>query len=329
MTDEQKTMYLMADMSGIDVRAMNLNLLPALEALLVEGSVSGAARRAHVSQSAMSHSLAKLRELFGDPLFLPAGRRLVATPRAVELLASLPRALDQLGLAVAAREPFRPGVSRRVFRVATVDYFELTTLPYLLAYLAKHAPLVRVEIERFAGGHLTALVAGEVDLALVSAAIPPPVGVRRAALYDDPFSVIVRPGHPLVGRKLDLDRYLSLGHVLVSVEGRSEGVVDRALAKLGKSRSVSLRVPHFISAPLAVAESDLICTIASSVAQRSRELFGLRVLPPPLELPPASVVALWSRRHDQDPAAKWFRELFIDGRATSPFVRALRRAQRV
>ncbi len=321
-------MYLIACMSNIDVRAMNLNLLPALEALLAEGSVSGAARRAHVSQSAMSHSLAKLREVFGDPLFLPAGRRLVPTPRAVQLATSLPRALDLLSEAVAASEPFRPSVSRRVFRVATVDYFELTTLPYLLAYLKQHAPLVRLEIERFGAGHLSALAAGEVDLALVSAAVAPPPGIRRAALYDDPFAVIVRPGHPLVRRTLDLETYLSVGHVLVSVEGRGEGVVDRALAKLGKARLVTLRVPHFISAPLAVVESDLICTIPSSVAQRAKDLFGLRVLPPPLELPPASAVALWSRRHDEDPAARWFRELFIAGEGTSPSLRALARRSR-
>ena len=165
-------------------------------------------------------------------------------------------------------------------------------------------------------------------LALVSAAVAPPPGIRRAALYDDPFAVIVRPGHPLVRRTLDLEIYLSVGHVLVSVEGRGEGVVDRALAKLGKARLVTLRVPHFISAPLAVVESDLICTIPSSVAQRAKDLFGLRVLPPPLELPPASAVALWSRRHDEDPAARWFRELFIAGEGTSPSLRALARRSR-
>src|SRR5690242_18292504 len=122
-------------MSNIDVRAMNLNLLPALEALLVEGSVGAAARRVHVSQSAMSHSLAKLREVFQDPLFLPSGRKMVRTKVAERLAHELPPALDLLEQAVAVPPSFAPATSRRVFRVATFDYFELTVLPDLLAYL--------------------------------------------------------------------------------------------------------------------------------------------------------------------------------------------------
>ncbi len=319
-------MYVMADMSSVDIRTINLNLLPALEALLVEGSVGGAARRAHVSQSAMSHSLAKLRELFGDPLLVASGRRMVATPRALELAALLPRALDQLSDAVAPPEPFDARTSTRVFRIATVDYFELTTLPDVLEHLGRHAPGVRLEIERFSGAHVAALLAGDVDLALIGATLPiPPAGLRRAALYDDPFAVIARADHPAIGRRLDLETYVALGHVLVSVEGGRDGVVDRALAKIGRQRTVALRVPHFVSAPLAVMRSDSICTIASSVARRARELFGLRVHEPPVELPPAGVVAIWSRRHDDDPARTWLRELFLSGRAVSPYVRSLMR----
>ena len=320
-------MYVMARMSDIDVRAINLNLLPALEALLVEGSVSGAARRCHVTQSAMSHSLGKLRELFGDPLFVPSGRKMVPTARAQRLAAMLPRALDQLSDAVATPEPFDARTSSRVFRIATVDYFELNMLPDLLEHLGRVAPGVRLEIERFSGEHVAALAAGEIDLALIGASMPIPMaGLRRAHLYDDPFAVIARADHPAIGRRLDLETYVSLGHVLVSIEGRRDGAVDRALAKIGHRRNVTLRVPHFVSAPLAVLRSDSICTIASSVARRARELFGLRVYEPPIELPAAGVIALWSRRHDDEPAASWLRELFRSGRAASPYVRSLMRA---
>lgn len=322
-------MYVMPGMSVIDVRAINLNLLPALEALLAEGSVSAAARRVHVSQSAMSHSLARLRELFGDPLLAPLGRGLTPTPRAVQLRAALPAALEQLRLALALPEPFDPRTSTRAFRVATVDYFELTTLPDVLDYLRKHAPAVRLEIERFTPASLPSLVLGDVDLALIggSQALPP-AGLRRAEVYLDPFAVIARKGHPAIKRRLDLATYVALGHVLVSVEGRRDGAVDRALAKVGEARRVALRVPHFMSAPLAVRSSDLICTIASSVAQRAHELFGVRVFEPPIELPPARIVALWSQRHDEDPAQRWFRDLFLSGRALSPRIRALLRQSR-
>lgn len=319
----------MPGMSVIDVRAINLNLLPALEALLVEGSVSAAARRVHVSQSAMSHSLSRLRELFGDPLLAPVGRGLAPTPRAIQIRAALPAAFEALCRALALPEAFDPRTSTRAFRVATVDYFELTTLPDVLAYLGKHAPLVRLEIERFSPATVPELVLGDVDLALIGASQSiAPSGLRRADVYRDPFAVIARKGHPAIKRRLDLATYTALGHVLVSVEGRRDGAVDRALAKVGATRRVALRVPHFMSAPLAVRTSDLICTIASSVAQRAHELFGLRVLAPPIELPAAQVVALWSQRHDEDPAQRWFRDLFLSGRALSPQIRALLRESR-
>ena len=320
-------MYLMRRMSDFDVRAINLNLLPALEALLAEGSVGGAARRVHVSQSAMSHSLKKLREVLGDPLFVPSGRRLVPTERAKAMRQQISTALDALADAVRPEEAFDPKTATRTFRIATVDYFELTTLPGLLAYLRAHAPHVQLEIERITPTHLSALAAGEIDLALVGGATPVPAGVRRHVLYDDPFAVIVRPDHPAVGRKLDLPTYLGLGHVLVSVEGRRDGVVDRALEARGQARRVALRVPHFMSAPLAVLSSDWICTIARTVALEAHHRFGVRVLPPPLPLSAATVVALSPRRHDGDPAARWFLSLFTAGRGASPEVKRLLRAR--
>ncbi len=303
-------------MSQIDVRQLNLNLLVALEALLVEGSVSGAARRQHVSQSAMSHSLAQLRLVLGDPLLVAAGRRLVPTPFAERLAGELPRALDRLGAAIAAPEPFEPRTSRRVFRLTTVDYFELTSLPSVLRHLAAHAPHVDLEIERFSPAQVPRLVAGEIDLALLGESTPvPTAGLRRQRLHEEGYAVIVRPDHPGVGRSLDLATYVSLGHVLVSIDGRRDGAVDRALARLGHSRRVAVRVPHFLSAPIAVLHSDHLCTIAEPVARRAHELFGLRVLAPPVELAPAAIVALWPRRLDDDAGARWFRGLFVGAHA--------------
>ena len=315
-------------MTRIDVRAINLNLLPALEALLVEGSVGGAARRMHVTQSAMSHSLARLRAVFDDPLLVASGRTMTATPRARRLAAQLPDALDRLASAVAPPEAFDPARSTRAFRIATLDLFELTALPDLLAYLARHAPGVVLEIERFSLAQLPALIAGDVDLALIGASQPIAFGgLRRAELYDDPFAVIARPGHPALGR-LTLEKYLAYGHVLVSVEGRRDGVVDRALAKLGRQRRIALRVPSFATAPLAVLGNDCLCTIASSVAHRARALFGVRVAAPPLALPAARAVALWSRRLDDDPGAAWLRGLIVGGTAASRDLRRLMAAPR-
>src|SRR5262245_22351462 len=243
-------------MKAIDARALNLNLLPALEALLVEQSVSAAALRMQVTQSAMSHSLAKLRELFADPLLVavPGARGLGLTSRAAQLLETLPSAIEQLNQAIATPEPFDPLESRQTFRIATVDYFEIVMLPYLLRHLAEHAPKVSVEIQRITPAALASLAEGELDLALVGTALPISVaGLRRATYYRDPWAVLARKDHPAIGRRLDLDTYLSLSHVAVHIEGNRGPAVEGALAKLGKTRHVALNVPHFFSAPLAVS----------------------------------------------------------------------------
>ncbi|MBX3271677.1 MAG: LysR family transcriptional regulator [Sandaracinaceae bacterium] len=312
-------------MNDLDARRINLNLLPALEALLETRSVTAAARRTHVSQSAMSHSLARLREVLGDPLLTPSGRDLVLTPRAARLAASLPGALDQLTAALSPGEPFEPATTRRTFRLATLDYFEVAVLEDLMAYLRAHAPYASVWIDRLSPATLPALLAGEVDLALVGEGLLPRLpALSRQELYRDPFAVMMRPEHPAAKkRKLSLATYLASPHVVVTVEGRADGAVDRALEAVGAKREVTLRLPHFATAPLAVLGSDALCTIASSIAERARALYGLATRTPPLELPSPAILAVWARRGADDEGARWFRSLFLEGKATSRHLRAL------
>ena len=315
------------DTQALDARAINLNLLPALEALLATRNVSAAARRAHVSQSAMSHTLARLRAVIGDPLLVPDGRGLALTPRAARLAATLPSALDRLTLALGPSEPFDPMTTTRTFRVATLDYFELVALEALMAYLGAHAPRASVWIERVSPATLPALLAGEVDVALVGeTSLPRLSGITRRPLFRDPFAVMLRPGHPAAkGRGLSLAQYLAYPHVVVTVEGRADGAVDRALEARGVARDVRLRVPHFATAPLAVRDSDAICTIASSVAERARTLHGIVVKKPPVTLPAPTIIAMWAKRTDEDEGARWFRSLFLEQKAMPPHLRALAR----
>jgi DNA-binding transcriptional LysR family regulator len=303
---------------------LNLNLLPALEALLRERNVTAAARRLGMSQSAMSHALARLRDLLGDPLLVVSGRKMAITPRGEQIAAALPDALAVLERALVAPAAFAPATATQRFRVATFDYFELTTLPEVLAYLRRHAPGVDLDVERVDAAAIARLVDGEIDLVLGAESMTMPAGLRRRTLYRDPFAVIARPGHPRVGAgRLTLARYVELDHILIAVEGRGAGVVDRALARQGLARRVALRLPHFGSAGLAVLHSDLVCTVASTVAHRARQLHGVRVLEPPLELPSPALVAWWPRQHDDEPARRWFRDILLSGRALSPQLRKL------
>lgn len=312
-------------MNEIDVRKINLNLLPALEALLDERNVSAAARRANVTQSAMSHSLSKLRDLFADPLLVPAGRSLVRSPMAERIARALPSALDGLEASVAPGPRFDPATSERTFRVATFDYFEVALLEELLAYLSHHAPLVRLEIERFVPSSIQRLVSGELDVALVGDhAIPRSPALVRTEILEDPFVVMLRRGHPaLAKQRLTLSTYVELSHVLVSVEGRADGAVDRALERLGKHRRVALRVPHFASAAPAVSASNLVCTIASSVAHQARRSFPIELRTPPVELQAVWLLGVYPKRAEDEPGARWFREILFSGRAAPAHVRKL------
>lgn len=314
----------------IDLAGINLNLLPALAALLRTRSVSAAARQTHVTQSAMSHSLKKLRALLDDPLLVPSGRALVLSPRGAQLSASLPAALDRVAETLSPAPPFDPRTTRRTFRLATLDYFEVAVLDDVMRYLSTHAPGAELWIERVSERSFAALVAGELDLALVGeSSLPRSPAVMRAELYRDPFVVMMRKGHPLAKKRaLSLEGYLAHPHVVVTVEGRADGAVDRALELRGARRHVALRVPHFGSAPLAVLASDALCTIASSVAERSAERFELVLRKPPIALAAPTLVALWPRRLDGDEGARWLRSLFVEGHASSPHVRALMRAHR-
>lgn len=291
-----------------ELGAVNLNLLPALSALLEERSVSAAARRAGVTQSAMSHSLARLRELLGDPLLVPSGRGMALTPHGARVAARLPSLLRELHDVVAPPEPFDPRTTERTFVIATFDYFEVTMLRPLLVRLAREAPRVRLTIERFGADTAARLRAGEIDLAL-GPATAASAGISRRTVHHEPFVVIARREHPRVGRRLGLARFVELDHLLVSLEGRAEGVVDRALRARGLSRRVALRVPHFASVPLLVASTDLVCTVARSIGEHAAEVHSVRVLAPPLELPRAEIVAYWPKRDDDDPASLWLRDV--------------------
>lgn len=315
-------------MSDFDIRSFNLNLVPALSALLRHRAVGAAAREVGVSQSAMSHALAKLRAQFDDPLLVPQGRRFVLSARAQELAASLPDALEQLGAALGGGPAFDPASASLTLRVASVDYFEFTALHTVLAHLRDHAPGIRLSIERLTAESAAALQGGGLDFILAGTGLVHGAGLDHAVLFEEPFKVIARRGHPSIGRRLSLETYLATDHVVVRFEGRGRGVVDRVLAERELQRRVGLWVPHFVSAPLAVAESDMISTVASVVAERAKALFGLRVLAPPIELPAAPVVLWWPRSQNHDPARSWFRALLLDGSLFPATMRRRVRARR-
>ena len=290
-------------LSGID-----LNLLVALDALLSDQSVSLAGRRLGLSQPAMSHALAKLRELFGDPLLVRQGGAMRQSELAHRITAEVRRLVADVEATLLGHRTFEPALATRAFRVATDDYCGALLLPGLVARVRRVAPRVTIEVHGFGGdAPMSALLRGELHLALGSFFQAPP-GVHTRALFEDGFTCLVRRGHPKVRRSLDLDTFVALDHVLVSSPGYGPGIVDHALAALGLHRNIAVRLPHFLVAPAVVAASDLVVTLPSRISRRIA-LDALKLVPPPLELGRFEVVAAWSAAAEADAANAWLREV--------------------
>lgn len=293
----------------------DLNLLVALDVLLADGSVVGAARRLGLSASAMSRTLARLREVTGDPLLVRAGRRMVLTPHAEALRQRARGAVDEARavLCPAEAEP-EFDTLRRTFIIRANDGFVEVFGAALIAEVASIAPFVRLHFVPKPEKTATQLREGAVDLEIgVLGEMGPEI--RMQALFRDRFVGVVRKGHPLAkARKVTAKRYVSFGHVVASRRGRGTGPVDDALAALGLERTIVAVVPSFPAA-LAVAQaSDLIALVPASFMGVRSDARGLASASSihAFELPVATgkitVSQLWHPRLEVDPAHRWLRQ---------------------
>lgn len=283
--------------------SLDLNLLLVLDALLETRNVTLAATRLGLTQPAVSNALGRLRVALEDPLFIRASRGLVPTPRAESIRTPLRRAMQDLQGALADTEVFEPTTSHRRFKLATTDYAEMVLLPPLLGLLAQQAPLVDLEMLPIQAHPLDSLAGSDVDLALGVFTTDHP-GLVLDPLFTEPFACAVRHGHPLAGR-LDLDNYCRLSHVLVAPRGNAGSTVDTALRALGRARRVAVRVPHFLMAPMVVAQSDMVVTLPRRVLEQFAD--RLHVTDPPVDLPPIITRLAWHPRHRRDAGHRWLR----------------------
>jgi len=291
----------------------DLNLLTALDALLAEGSVTGAARRLGLSSSAMSRTLARLRAATGDPLLVRAGRGMVPTPHAVELRGRV-HALTR-----DARAVLRPAASgldlatlQRSFTIrANEGFVEIFAAP-LVAAVAAAAPNVRLRFAPKPDKDEQALRDGIVDLEIGVLGESGPE-VRLQGLFRDHFVGVVRAGHVLLEKgAITPERYAACGHVVASRRGLANGPVDRALAGLGLARSVVAVVPGFRAALAVAGTSDLVALVTSSFFDATQAgLAEVRRFPLPVRTEAITVSQMWHPRFDADPAHRWLRGLVL------------------
>jgi DNA-binding transcriptional LysR family regulator len=297
-------------MPRIELANFNLNLLVALDALLRQRSVTRAAELAHVTPSAMSHSLAELRERLRDPLLVRAGRGMALSPRAEALAQPLRRLLIDAERVLADDASFDPSTTKRHFVIAAPDFLATLLLPRLLSTIAAEAPGVTLEIvPTIRRGNVWQLETGELDLALGAVVADAP-GIRRIDLCTESFACAARQGHPDIDGTLSLAQYVRQPHLLITLGDDTRPTwIDEALARRRLRRRVAVRVRYFMAAPLIIARTDLIMTGPRMLLRYFAELVPLQVLPPPLKLPSYPEEAYWHQRFDADPAHRWLREL--------------------
>jgi DNA-binding transcriptional LysR family regulator len=288
----------------------DLSLFVILDALLEERNVTRAARRLGVTQSAVSHALKRLREQMGDPLLVRTRAGMTPTKRAEQLRAPIRRALELLDDAVQLGTAFDPATATREFTLATSDQLGVALLPGLWARLATVAPRVDLRLAPIVRDVERTLESGAADLVLSGAFDPPAgAGLFRQRLFEERLVCIVRKDHPEVRGTLGLEQFCSLSHALVAPRG-GRGVVDQALERLGRSRRVAVRLPHFLVAPFLVAKSDLVLTVGESVARAfASSRLPLRIVAPPLELPMATYWQIWHQRCHGDGGHTWLRNV--------------------
>jgi len=308
----------------VNIAGLNMNLLPVLDALLSERSVTRAGARLGLSQPAVSNALAQLRALLGDPLLVRGARGMVPTERALALASPLRAALEQLEQGLGTHAPFDPRTSDRRFTIITNDFVAFAVLPKLLARLEREAPGVRLQVRAWQEHYVPGdLERGEADLMLGLYRTLPP-GHRETPLFEDRFVCVVRRGHARVRGKLSLATYVKLPHVLVSHQPDGRGVVDDALARLGLTRTVALRVSHFLLVPAIIAATDYVAALSEFVARPFAKTWPLQLLPPPLQLPVGKVSLVWHESTHASPAQAWLRDRIVEvARGSTPRARAV------
>lgn len=286
----------------------DLSLLTALDALLQEGNVTRAARRLGLSTPAASHTLARIRERLGDPILVRAGRRMVLTPRAEALRPAVRSLVEDARRVLSTAVPFTPRALSRTFTIYTTDHVLLVLGPVVDRILRAEAPGVSLRYLPSLEEDWIPLREGTADLSIcILGHFPDEFRTRR--LFTDRFVCVVREGHPRA-RRMTLDDYLALDHIVVAPLGRPSQV-DAVLAGRGLARRVRRVVPYFLTGLLMAAESDDVLTVSDRAAHALAPRLGLRVLDAPLRLEPYGLNLLWHPRLEHEPANAWLRDVFV------------------
>ena len=296
----------------MDIRKVDLNLLVVFDVMVEQRSVTRAAEALGLSQPATSAALARLRTLFGDPLFVKTGLAMRPTPRALELATPIRRVIGTLKEEVLQASAFTPASADKTFHLIAPDIAEVILLPRLLARLREEAPQVTLRVTsmpRVAAAE--ALESGRAELALGYFPDLHKTGFFQQRLFKHRYVCIVRCDHPSIGAKMSMRQYLAAQHAVVWPEGR-EHLVERFMQTKQLQRKVVVELSHFMSLQSIIASSDLVATVPDDLAEFFVRQGGIRTVEPPVKAPEVEVHQFWHKRLHKDAANLWLRGLVHD-----------------
>lgn len=283
----------------------DLNLLVAFDVLLEERSVTRAARRLNVTQSAMSASLKRLRDALQDPVLLQHGKAMVPTPHALALAPEVARAIATLRSLISAGTAFDPERSDRRFRIAASDYITTVLLVPLLRRFEQEAPSVRLDISLPKDDTSARLAKGEYDLVLTPEEFVDPHHPTDL-LFEERHIVVGCARNPDLARPLTLELFAAAGHVVVRIDGRNT-FIDNALEQIGLTRRVEVHAPSFIQIPWLLPGTRRIALMHERLARLMAPGLDLRIVAPPFALPPMREVVQYHSTRQKDAGLSWLR----------------------
>lgn len=301
----------MADIRNTKLRRLDLTSLLVFDRLMALRKATSVATELGLTPPGISHALKRLRDVFGDELFLRRPHGLEPTAFAASLEPRVRRAIEELRNGLSDPENFDPGAAEAIVRIGAFDYELATLLPRLVAHVAKRAPGLRI-VSRAIGRNdaLTALAAGELDLA-IGYFWNAQDTILVATLYRESYVVVAREGDRPAGKKLTISQYCAASHILVSPSGELTGIVDAALEKLGKRRRVIASAPLFLPALAIVRETGALATIPRRLAERFAGIFGLDIFELPLDVRPFDVALARHRRNARSAMHDWLQDAIL------------------
>jgi LysR family transcriptional regulator, nod-box dependent transcriptional activator len=287
---------------------LDLNLLVALDALLAEKSITRAARKLNLSQSATSGVLARLRQYFDDDLLIQVGRTMVRTALANQLIGPVRDVLLEIQSTIESKPIFRPAESSRHFRIAASDYVICVVLSELVKSLSIEAPGITLEIMSPRDTTIEQAERGEIDFVLMPKAFSGLEGHSQELLHRDSYSCIAWQNNSLIKDGISREQCMTMEHVVTRFGERASTFEESVLHTAGIERHVMTSTSHFSTLPQLLIGTDRIAIMQTSLANISARYFPIRVFPMPIEIPQIEIMMRWHRFLDGDLAHQWMRE---------------------